>query len=473
MEIAESDVVVGIFWKRFGTPTGDAQSGTEHELRKAWEAWRQSGRPDVMVYFSQQPAAPATSVELEQWHRVVKFREELPKEQLWWSYTTPVEFERLVREHLEDVIVRRASTERSTTSPKTAKVFISYRRTDTTSGYASWIYDKLAESFGAEQVFMDVDSLPLGVDFVEHLHRALDQTDVALILIGPGWLDAEDDSGNRRLDDLDDFVRVEVAAALRASARVIPVLVDGAQMPTSSLLPEDLRTLTRRHALTFHRQGGAAIRELLAAVHEAASERGQPRHQTWQKRLRAVADRPQSGGARDERWREIWGRLIEKLRARDASVTSARTGPNRSHFGTPGGYVVWFSREGPRAELYLDYGEKDRTKAVFDALAARKDEIEQQVGDDLSWERLDERQASRVALYTNGSADLEGADLDALLDRLVDMLLRLRSVLPPFVAEAEQSVDSGPAKEGSGLADETILTPQVPAPPDNAGPLSA
>src|SRR5450755_4298586 len=51
MEIAESDVVVWIFWKRFGTPTGDAQSGTEHELRMAWEAWRQSGRPDVMVYF--------------------------------------------------------------------------------------------------------------------------------------------------------------------------------------------------------------------------------------------------------------------------------------------------------------------------------------------------------------------------------------------------------------------------------------
>ncbi len=76
MEIAESDVVVGIFRKRFGTPTGDARSGTEHELRTAWEAWRQSGRADVMVYFSQQPASPATSVELEQWLRVVRFRGE-------------------------------------------------------------------------------------------------------------------------------------------------------------------------------------------------------------------------------------------------------------------------------------------------------------------------------------------------------------------------------------------------------------
>jgi hypothetical protein len=108
MKIADSDVVVGIFWKRFGTPTGDAQSGTEHELRKASDAWRQNGRPDVMVYFSQQPASPQTSADLEQWQRVLKFREELPREQLWRSYTTPVEFERLVRAHLQDVILRRA-----------------------------------------------------------------------------------------------------------------------------------------------------------------------------------------------------------------------------------------------------------------------------------------------------------------------------------------------------------------------------
>jgi tetratricopeptide (TPR) repeat protein len=109
MQIADSDVVVGIFWKRFGTPTGDAQSGTEHELRNAWEAWRKNGRPDVMVYFSTQPASPTTSTELEQWHRVVKFREELPKEQLWWSYNDPVGFERHVRGHLEDVVLRRTA----------------------------------------------------------------------------------------------------------------------------------------------------------------------------------------------------------------------------------------------------------------------------------------------------------------------------------------------------------------------------
>jgi hypothetical protein len=61
MEIGESDIAIGIFWKRFGTPTGDAQSGTEHELRRAWDAWRQDGRPDVLVYFCQRPWFPRLS----------------------------------------------------------------------------------------------------------------------------------------------------------------------------------------------------------------------------------------------------------------------------------------------------------------------------------------------------------------------------------------------------------------------------
>jgi hypothetical protein len=108
MEIADSDIAIGIFWKRFGTPTGDAQSGTEHELRRAWVAWREHRRPDVMVYFCQRAAFPANRAEAEQLTAVMAFREELPEEQLWWSYTAPVEFERLVRAHLQDVILRRA-----------------------------------------------------------------------------------------------------------------------------------------------------------------------------------------------------------------------------------------------------------------------------------------------------------------------------------------------------------------------------
>ena len=75
MQISDADLVVGIFWKCFGTPNGDASSGTEHELRRAWEAWRERGRPDVMVYFCRRKGAPATSDEAEQWQRVLRFRD--------------------------------------------------------------------------------------------------------------------------------------------------------------------------------------------------------------------------------------------------------------------------------------------------------------------------------------------------------------------------------------------------------------
>jgi len=100
MRIEDADVVVGIFWKRYGTPTLAAGSGTEHELRRAWSAWRENGRPEVMVYFCQRPYMPQSSAEAAQQQRVLSFREELPEQQLWWAYTSAEDLERLVREHL-------------------------------------------------------------------------------------------------------------------------------------------------------------------------------------------------------------------------------------------------------------------------------------------------------------------------------------------------------------------------------------
>ena len=100
MEIQDADVVVGVFWKRFGTPTARGSSGTEHELRRAWAAWLEQGRPEVMVYFCTRAYSPKTSDELVQWQRVLEFQQALPEQQLWWPYTTVTKFERLLREHL-------------------------------------------------------------------------------------------------------------------------------------------------------------------------------------------------------------------------------------------------------------------------------------------------------------------------------------------------------------------------------------
>ena len=149
-------------------------------------------------------------------------------------------------------------------------VFISYRRDDAAAGYASWIYDRLTEKLGASHVFMDVDSLAPGVDFVEHLEQALAGADTALVLIGPAWLTARDKRGNARLEDPSDFVRLEVSAALRSGARVIPVLIGGAAMPDASALPDELAPLTRRQALAVH--SGAAVKELVDEIVASESE---------------------------------------------------------------------------------------------------------------------------------------------------------------------------------------------------------
>src|SRR5436309_13635421 len=131
------------------------------------------------------------------------------------------------------------------------KIFISYRRED--SGYAVLaIYDRLSSHFGREAVFMDIDTIPFGVDFRKHLDEAVGQCDILLAVIGESWLEVRfkdgPKQGQRRLDDPADFVRLEIQAALARDIPVIPVLVGSAAMPAEQQLPEGLRDLAYRNA---------------------------------------------------------------------------------------------------------------------------------------------------------------------------------------------------------------------------------
>lgn len=128
------------------------------------------------------------------------------------------------------------------------RIFISYRRQDS-EGYVGRLYDRLADHFPAENLFMDVVNIQPGVDFVEALDAAVAGCDVCLVVIGPTWATITDESGQRRLDHSNDFVRIEVESALRADKRVIPVLVGGARMPNPDLLPASIAALTRRNAV--------------------------------------------------------------------------------------------------------------------------------------------------------------------------------------------------------------------------------
>jgi hypothetical protein len=134
------------------------------------------------------------------------------------------------------------------------RIFLSYRRDDA-SGHAGRLYDSLAARFGAENVFMDVDTIELGVDFAEVIAEAVASCDVLIALVGRRWLDAVDAEGGRRLDDPNDFVRLELEAALTRDVLVIPARVHGATQPTAQQLPDSLAPFARRQGTELRDAG--------------------------------------------------------------------------------------------------------------------------------------------------------------------------------------------------------------------------
>jgi hypothetical protein len=131
------------------------------------------------------------------------------------------------------------------------RVFLSYRRGDA-GAYAGRLTDALRQRLGPKSVFQDVTAISPGQDYTVAIDRALADSDVALAVIGPGWLTAATPRGTRRLLESDDYVRLELARALARDIRVIPVLVGGARLPTAAELPDDLQGLAQRQALVLH-----------------------------------------------------------------------------------------------------------------------------------------------------------------------------------------------------------------------------
>jgi hypothetical protein len=127
-----------------------------------------------------------------------------------------------------------------------SKIIISYRRADS-AATAGRIFDRLAMHYGDDAVFMDVDKIPFGTDFREHIRKVLAGGDILLAVIGPNWLGKAAD-GTSRIKDEADPVRVEIESALRQKTRIIPVLVDGASMPGVADLPDGLRDLAYLNA---------------------------------------------------------------------------------------------------------------------------------------------------------------------------------------------------------------------------------
>jgi hypothetical protein len=146
------------------------------------------------------------------------------------------------------------------------KIFISYRRGDD-SGSTGRLFDILESEFPKDRLFLDVDNIEPGFDFIEVVEDRIAESEILLAVIGSRWLIASKADGSRRLDDPGDFVRLEIKAALDQNKRVIPVLIGGAQMPSADELPDGLKALATRNAVRItHERFRADAQGLIKAI---------------------------------------------------------------------------------------------------------------------------------------------------------------------------------------------------------------
>ena len=208
-----------------------------------------------------------------------------------------------------------------------SKIFISYRRDD--SAYvARMLGEKLQQAFGDEAVFLDIDNIPLGVDFRTHINSAVGESDILLALIGDSWLASKSEGGKRQIDKATDFVRLEIESALERDIPVVPVLVGNAQMPHESELPESLSSLPYRNAAEI--RPGRDLKNHINMLVEGLEAHFKPH--------------PESAGKQTEKPRQPPKPLV------DRNVASGATdgAPAKSHQPAPS------RREGPPKSPYFN-----------------------------------------------------------------------------------------------------------------------
>jgi hypothetical protein len=172
------------------------------------------------------------------------------------------------------------------------KILVNYRRDDS-AAYAGRLADRLREHFGDDNVFVDIDTIQPGDDYVEKIDQSIAACDVVVVIIGRSWLSATDAQGRRRLDRDDDFVRMEIMKALQRRIRVIPVLVGDAAMPEAANLPPDLAGLSRRQGIEisdsrFHQDVDRLIEALSDGSRESPKQHSRSANETGRSTPSAV-----------------------------------------------------------------------------------------------------------------------------------------------------------------------------------------
>jgi hypothetical protein len=270
------------------------------------------------------------------------------------------------------------------------KIFINYRRGDD-PGNTGRLFDRLEEAFPRDQLFIDVDSVPPGRDFERVLEDTIAQCDVLLAVIGKGWLQARDEQGIRRLDKVDDFVRIEIASALKQDKLVIPVLVQDTPMPKPDELPEAIRPLARRNAVRLtHERFKTDTQGLVTGIKQALEEasafrraQAEAARKTGEKeeaRRRALSKRQADELGRQEKQQARLAAVAglspeqiakaEELANWDFIKASTSTQEFRDHLARfPGGVTERFARARLEDLVWTGLGAAPRLDQLSDFLA--------------------------------------------------------------------------------------------------------
>lgn len=214
------------------------------------------------------------------------------------------------------------------------KIFISYRRDDSAAS-AIGIGQYLEHEFGGKNVFIDVD-MRAGAKFPQVLEARLAECKVMLVLIGPGWLDARDEQGHRRLNNPDDWVRLEIAHALRRNITVIPVRINGAALPARAALPEDIRGVLDHQATSVTH---ASFRHDMAGL--VRDIRSIPSPRTWRRPAAIAAGVMSLIGIGFVLVQNFGTGVLERIRAPSAAQNTEGTSQNGIWTSQPGEWVMY------------------------------------------------------------------------------------------------------------------------------------
>jgi TIR domain/Domain of unknown function (DUF4062) len=243
--VRSSDVYVGLIGFRYGSPVRERPDVSYIELQ--FQTAADAAIPRLVFMLDENAVLPIPAAKLMDENPELLVRQRAFRNRLLDAGITvarvasPEQLAAMLAQALMETRAQVATAARR-------RIFVSYRREETAYP-ANWLYGRLAEHFGDAKVFMDVDAIELGDDFVNVITDAVASCEVLLALIGGRWLTITDAEGTRRIDDPDDFVRLEIEAALARKIRVIPILVDGAKMPRASDLPTSIAGVASRQAL--------------------------------------------------------------------------------------------------------------------------------------------------------------------------------------------------------------------------------